>query len=103
VKYLLRSSALALGFFAITATPIRAASQEAKTIPVRFPFRVDNRIMPAGEYLIEQMRGSDIATLIHTATGERIRIIRLTGDQSGGDLRLIFENRSNGYTLKSVW
>jgi hypothetical protein len=94
---ILPCAALVLSTFALQAAPLKS---EKFSIP--FEFRVQNQILPAGEYQIQQTDGSGFALLVNTKTGERIEFVRPLGTHREGKARLVFEDREGRQALKRI-
>lgn len=80
----------------LMAAPPRTATQ------VPFPFAVEDKVLPAGEYRVEQQPSSVSVSLINTKTGERVRLTRFIKLSPTGQAHLRFEKVGGTYKLKEV-
>ena len=88
---------------ALLAGALHASTIKSENIAIPFEFRVQHhKMMPAGEYRVEQEQGSDIASLVNTKTGERIQFLRPATTHKEGHARLVFEDNANGHVLKRI-
>ena len=87
------ASMLALG-------PIAAqADTTYGTIP--FPFRISNKTLPAGEYKIRPVFGSQVVYLTNVHSGRTFMVVRPAG-QSSGPANLVFTADRNGQAPRTV-
>jgi hypothetical protein len=59
-------------------------------------------MLPPGQYQVEQVEGSEIASLVNTKTGERVNFLRPENTHERGKAHLVFENTAEGHSLKSI-
>jgi hypothetical protein len=98
-----RRCALGAGIAALfAASALNAVTFQSKTVSIPFAFRVSKLTLPAGEYRVNQNYGSDITYLVNLKTGQQVQILRSGGGQLQDRARLVFENTSNGYVLKTI-
>jgi hypothetical protein len=70
------------------------------TIP--FPFRINNKTLPAGEYEVRPVFGSQVVYLTNVHSGRTFMVVRPAG-QSSGPANLVFKadrNDQAGQTVK---
>ena len=82
---------------------LQASTLKSEKVEIPFAFSVQNyKVLPAGEYQIEQQSGSDLASLVNTKTGERVQFLRPQTMHEPGKAHLVFENSTHGHLLKSI-
>lgn len=92
------SAAACAALFSLSS--INAEVRQVSNVVIPFEFKVLNKMLPAGEYRVEQTAGSDIATMTNTTTGERVRILRPASLQKEGKTVLTFAPAKEGMKLK---
>ena len=89
--------------FLLTGTTLQAAPVTAEKVEIPFDFHVQkHKIMPAGEYRVEQSAGSALVVLVNTKTGERVQMLSSANEHQPGKIRLVFEHTASGSVLKSI-
>ena len=99
----IRSLAMALAFSAaafVGTGSLQAAYAPAQKVKVDFDFRVYQKVLPAGEYRVEQDTASNIVLLVNTKTGQRVQIFRSVVQESADKHYLKFEHDQSGYRLR---
>jgi hypothetical protein len=81
---------------------ILMAAPAKTTTQVPFNFAVNGKVLPAGEYRIEQQPSSVSVFLINKKTGERVRLNRVIKLSPSGEAYLRFEKTGDTYQLKAV-
>jgi hypothetical protein len=100
-KRLVYAFALALGAMTLgSVSSLKADISRTKAVTIPFEFRVDKKAMPSGEYRIEQEIGTEIATLVNTKTGARVRVLRPSSQRQYGKAILTFVPGKGGMSLK---
>lgn len=99
-KRLVYAFALALGATTLGSVSPLKAEIRTKAVAIPFQFHVYKKIMPSGEYRIEQETGTDIATLVNTKTGARVRVMRPAAQRTEGKAILTFVPGKNGVSLR---
>lgn len=95
---LIPCAALLLGTASLQASAVKSDKFE-----IPFAFGVQHRkMLPAGEYQVEQAAGSELAVLVNISTGERVQFVRSVGMHEQGKATLIFEDTKNGKELKGI-
>ena len=103
MKSIFHTCVLGLGVAAMfTASALNAATFRSENVSIPFAFRVAKVALPAGEYRITQGHGSDITYLINLKTGQQVQILRSGGSPLEDRAKLVFENTSEGYVLKTI-
>jgi hypothetical protein len=103
-----RSLLVAGAVLALGQGAARAADFRDITVNVPFPFVVENRVMPAGKYLLQRDDQDRSLLLIRTESGKRVGSYVLTynaggHDPSGDKPCLSFTRKEGKYELSSVW
>jgi hypothetical protein len=82
---------------------LKASTVKSEKFEIPFEFHVQNhKMLPAGEYRVEQEAGSQLASLVNTKTGERVNFLRPANTHEEGKTHLVFENKAGGHNLKQV-
>jgi hypothetical protein len=103
MKNVFRKCALGVGFAALfTASALNAVTFHSENVSIPFAFHVAKVALPAGEYRINQGHGSDITYLINVKTGQQVQLLRSSGTRVEDRAKLVFENTSDGYILKTI-
>jgi hypothetical protein len=97
---LVRTFALALGSAAIMFTGSAQAATRTSSVSVPFQFEVNHKMMPAGEYRVEQDWGTDIASVVNVNTGQRVQVLRPASRRIEGRARFEFTRTDAGYKLR---
>jgi hypothetical protein len=95
--------AFALALAATTlgsVSSLKAEINRTKAVIIPFQFQVDKKTMPSGEYCVEQEAGTEVATLVNTKTGARVRVLRPAARRKEGKTVLTFVPGKNGVSLK---
>jgi hypothetical protein len=103
-----RSLLVAGAVLALGQGAARAADFRDMTVNVPFPFLVENRVMPAGKYLLQRDDQDRSLLLIRSESGKRVGSYVLTynaggHDPSGDKPCLSFTRKEGKYELSSVW
>jgi hypothetical protein len=103
-----RSLLVAGAVLALGQGAARAADFRDITVNVPFPFVVENRVMPAGKYLLQRDDQDRSLLLIRSESGKRVGSYVLTynaggHDPSGDKPCLSFTRKEGKYELSSVW
>ncbi len=99
--FLLITAALAVGQ---TRTPVPAPPIATAQIP--FAFWIDDMELPAGEYAIYPVSGTDTLVLLRNMKthAEKQAFLLPTGNPvPAGDSRLVFVTRNGQHFLREVW
>lgn len=100
-KTIVYAFALALGATTLgSVSSLKAEVNRSKAVTIPFQFNVDKKQLPSGEYLVEQEAGTEIATLVNTKTGDRVRVMRPASRRKAGKTVLTFVPGKNGVALK---
>jgi hypothetical protein len=102
LKNMIRVSALALSGLVLSASAAYATSYKSENMTIPFNFKVEGRMLPAGEYRTQEVFGSGIVTLVNVQSGERITLLRAAAHRWPGRIRLVFTSKQDGYKLKVV-
>src|SRR5277367_3635336 len=78
---------------------LSAAEVRSQKFTVPFTFKVYNKVMPAGEYRVEQSAGTEITNIVNVRTGQRVYFMRPTPLRVAGKARLLFEEKETVYSL----
>jgi hypothetical protein len=81
---------------------MHAADIESKTITVPFAFQVNNTMLPAGPYRVEQTIGKQLMFIVNMQTGHRIPVMRDRVSDGSVNATLTFEKTSQGYRLSRI-
>ena len=102
-SWLKASVPLAATLFLLGAST--ASAQDSLTVKVPFSFEVRGRLLPAGQYTVEQDGSLLIIRGEHGTRGNALVLGTPAGgqDPSGDTPVLTFERYENGYRLASVW
>ena len=78
------------------------------TVTVPFPFTVRDRVLPPGDYRVEEDEMDPSVLIIKSARGEHVAVITRSIEASGKDpagdqSALVFVRDGNEYRLKDVW
>jgi hypothetical protein len=85
------------------AVALQASAVKSEKFEIPFAFEVQHhKLLPAGEYQVEQAANSELATLVNTKTGERVQFVRSTGTHHEGKATLQFEDTKDGKELKGI-
>jgi hypothetical protein len=103
-----RSLLVAGAVLALGQGAARAADFRDMTVNVPFPFLVENRVMPAGKYLLQRDDQDRSLLLIRSESGKPVGSYVLTynaggHDPSGDKPCLSFTRKEGKYELSSVW
>ena len=103
-----RSLLVAGAVLALGQGAARAADFRDITVNVPFPFVVENRVMPAGKYLLQRDDQDRSLLLIRSESGKPVGSYVLTynaggHDPSGDKPCLSFTRKEGKYELSSVW
>jgi hypothetical protein len=103
-----RSLLVAGAVLALGQGAARAADFRDMTVNVPFPFVVENRVMPAGKYLLQRDDQDRSLLLIRSESGKPVGSYVLTynaggHDPSGDKPCLSFTRKEGKYELSSVW
>ena len=103
-----RSLLVAGAVLALGQGAARAADFRDITVNVPFPFLVENRVMPAGKYLLQRDDQDRSLLLIRSESGKPVGSYVLTynaggHDPSGDKPCLSFTRKEGKYELSSVW
>jgi len=103
-----RSLLVAGAMLALGQGAARAADFRDMTVNVPFPFVVENRVMPAGKYLLQRDDQDRSLLLIRSESGKPVGSYVLTynaggHDPSGDKPCLSFTRKEGKYELSSVW
>ena len=71
-------------------------------IPFEFQVQQSHRILPAGEYRIQENSDSAVVFLENTKTGERVQFIRRAPADHHGKAHLMFESVDRVQVLKGI-
>jgi hypothetical protein len=103
-----KSMVLAGAFLLVAGATTKAAASSVVEVKVPFPFVVNGRSLPAGQYMVERDDTSPSVLLIrgekgnHTATF--VSSMPAGGqDPAGSAPVLLFKRDENQYRLSSVW
>ena len=100
MKRLVYAFALALGVATLgSVNLLKADINRTQPVTIPFQFHVQNKTLPSGEYRIEQEVGTEIATLVNTKTGQRVRVLRPAAMRTQGKAILNFVPVKDGYKL----
>jgi hypothetical protein len=87
----------------LIAGVLQASTVKSEKVEIPFAFSVQHhKVLPAGEYRVEQSSDSAIASLVNTKTGERVQFLRPRTTHQEGKAHLVFENTAQGHELKSI-
>ena len=103
-----RSLLVAGAMLALGQGAARAADFRDMTVNVPFPFVVENRVMPAGKYVLQRDDQDRSLLLIRSESGKPVGSYVLTynaggHDPSGDKPCLSFTRKEGKYELSSVW
>jgi hypothetical protein len=87
------------------ASAVQASTVKSDRFEIPFAFQVQShKMLPAGEYQVQQAEGSELAILVNRRTGESFRFIRPSSTAAGkeGKFRLMFESTETGQLLKQI-
>ena len=101
------TTSMVFGFmFLMAGGSTRAATEVDAKVP--FPFVVNHKVFPAGQYRVEQLGADPAILVIRGEHGLNVSAIsssvEATGQDPAGDKpSLIFTRGEDGYHLKDVW
>jgi hypothetical protein len=102
IKTVLQSFAITGAALVLLSGSAQAGNVRSEKISIPFSFEVQKRVLPAGEYRVEQGFGSPVAELVNVRTGSRVQLLRASSDYQEGKSTLIFEIRENNHSLKRI-
>ncbi len=109
MKSLLKKSILLAGVVLLAgSTRARADSEDLMVVKVPFPFVVEGRTLPAGQYVVEREDQNSPVLLLRGERGNRafsfVPTVPAAGhDPTGNRPTLSFTREGNQYRLASVW
>ena len=103
-----RSLVVAGAVLALGQGAARAADFRDMTVNVPFPFMVNDKVMPAGRYLLQRDDQDRSLVLVEGERGNRVGAFVLTEQATGHDPKgdkpcLSFTRVGNKYELTNVW
>lgn len=100
-KRLVYALAIAFGVTGLgTISSLNAAVTRVANVTIPHEFHVSKRVMPGGEYRLEQEAGSSIVTLVNLKTGKQVHLLRSTAPRPDGKESITLVPDKGGYTLK---
>jgi hypothetical protein len=97
------SAPLPCAILLLAGSVLQASAVIAERVEIPFDFQVQkHKIMPAGDYRVEQDPGSGFALLVNRKTGETVELPSPPTAHQRGKVRLVFEKTANGHWLKSI-
>ncbi len=100
-KRIVYAIALALGATTLgSVSSLKAEINRSNGVTIPYDFRVDKKKMPSGEYFVEQEVGTEVATLVNSKTGERVRVMRPSARRKAGKTVLTLVPGKNGVSLR---
>ena len=83
---------------------VLAASGPRGIADIPFGFRVQDRDLPAGTYMVEEMSAPNVLHLRNEDTGASLVVLAPTRKMGApGDAKLIFNRYGDRYFLSQVW
>jgi hypothetical protein len=100
VRYLIVAAAAIL----LLGTTLAAQNLHLIVANVPFDYRIDNRVMPAGQYRISHWTAPD-SLLIHGIENQviAVKFAIPSGQKSGDTAKLVFVRYADTYFLREVW
>jgi len=77
----------------------QAAQFRTDKIQIDRQFKVNNTVLPAGEYRLEESSDSAICNLVNVKTGASIMLIRPASVRQPGKVAFVFHETAEGITL----
>jgi hypothetical protein len=103
-RVLVMLAATALLFVALPAV---SDAQDTALVTVGFPFIVEGKTMPAGQYELQLNSDRAAFTLTSSPKGTGVFLTTITRlaapEPAGGDTHVIFDKVGNTYYLSEVW
>ena len=84
-------------------TAAGAYAQSAVQAHVPFAFKVGQKQMPAGTYVIDREIGSTFVTVRNVKTGTSVQAVGRTESASKKTEKLIFHHYGSQYVLAEIW
>jgi hypothetical protein len=84
-------------------TAAGAYAQSAVQAHVPFAFKVGQKQMPAGTYVIDREIGSSFVTVRNVKTGTSVQAVGRTESASKKTEKLIFHHYGSQYLLAEIW
>jgi hypothetical protein len=96
-------AASSLVVLSLLLTAAGAYAQSAVEAHVPFAFKVGQKQMPAGTYVIDREFGSSFVTVRNVQTGNSVQAMGRTESASKKTKKLIFYHYGSQYLLAEIW
>ena len=96
-------AASSLVVLSLLLTAAGAYAQSAVQAHVPFAFKVGQKQMPAGTYVIDREIGSSFVTVRNVKTGTSVQAVGRTESASKKTEKLIFHHYGSQYLLAEIW
>ena len=100
VQKMMRKIVLAGAAIAAASVSMNAADLQSDKISIPFPFQVQSKRLPAGEYRVDRSFGTRLAYLVNVRTGETVHVMAPSNSEYG-KMKLSFEPNGGRYALTS--
>jgi hypothetical protein len=96
-------AASSLVVLSLLLTAAGAYAQSAVQAHVPFAFKIGQKQMPAGTYVIDREIGSSFVTVRNVKTGTSVQAVGRTESASKKTEKLIFHHYGSQYLLAEIW